>query len=103
MKFLLLLVLFCGCSATNYYVSNVDGSDTNDGLSLLSALKTITAAVSAASQPGDNVLIRAGIYVTGGGGTISMRYSGNTTAPITVKGVWVAHGIGLYAHNGTYM
>jgi hypothetical protein len=54
------LILTTSTFSTTYYASP-DGSDSNDGLSLDSTLKTITLANTLVA-PGDTVFIRAGVY-----------------------------------------
>lgn len=59
--FLLTFSLFSGLSATDYYVSADTGSDTNDGLSVETAFRTIQTAADL-TNPGDVVFIMDGTY-----------------------------------------
>jgi hypothetical protein len=65
--FILLFMLgLCGRThaATPYYVSDISGSDTNNGLSWATAKATIQAAVDTASA-GDTIWVGDGVYDTG--------------------------------------
>lgn len=76
MKVILLLFLFIGYSAfsTNYYVSNT-GSDTNNGLSTLSPIKTIAKVNTITFSAGDSILFKsANIF-----DDASLSFSGNGT------------------------
>ena len=48
-------------SFKTYYVSQIDGNDTNDGLSKSSAFATLFAINRLTLQPGDRVLLARGI------------------------------------------
>ncbi len=60
------MLVLCGRAhaATPYYVSDMSGSDTNNGLSWATAKATIQAAVDTASA-GDTVWVGDGVYDTG--------------------------------------
>lgn len=65
---LLVLILICQiCGATNYYVSN-NGSNSANGLSNLTAFKTVTYASTIASH-GDTILVMPGVYTNSTYGT----------------------------------
>lgn len=62
-KHLLLITLFCVsyCFATDYYVSDYIGNDSNNGLSENTPFKTIQRA-SDLTNPGDTVYVMNGTY-----------------------------------------
>ncbi len=61
----------------NYYVSVVDGIDTNDGKSITAPFKTIQKAADII-QPGETIFIRGGVYRE----EISIMQSGSEGRPI---------------------
>ena len=65
---------------TTFYVDDATGSDSNDGLSLGNAFKTIQAGADAAFA-GDTVLIRGGTYRE----EVSVPRSGNSSDPIVFQ------------------
>ena len=71
------LLACCAVQAQSFYVA-VNGSDTNNGLSVSSPFKTIQKAANVA-QAGDTVYIRAGLYRE----QVSLSRSGSAGNPIT--------------------
>ncbi|MGV8141082.1 MAG: hypothetical protein ACP5NW_01420 [Candidatus Woesearchaeota archaeon] len=58
---LMVLIVFTSVvTATTYYVDATNGSDSNDGLSLATAIKTITKMNTLTLYPGDSVLFKRG-------------------------------------------
>jgi hypothetical protein len=72
--------------AADYFVSPT-GNDGSGGTSESKAFKTLRRAVEAATQPGDTVWIRGGVYLADStwANQLSFRYSGTATAPITFR------------------
>jgi hypothetical protein len=72
---------------TTYYVSSSDtsASDSNNGTSISTPWKTLgkvsSGTVQAALKPGDKILLKSGDVFYG---TLSIRSSGTSTAPITI-------------------
>ena len=62
-KIYIIITLICSyyCFATDYYVSNFNGSDSNNGLSESTAFKTIQRAANI-TNPGDTVYVMDGEY-----------------------------------------
>ncbi|MDG1398874.1 MAG: hypothetical protein P8P88_10875, partial [Polaribacter sp.] len=63
-------------SQTNYYVSSINGSDSNDGLSESSSFQTINKAISKVAA-GDTVLVMNGVYQNNGYGTVDVNSYSN--------------------------
>lgn len=78
---LLLFILFClqQSKAINYYVSPI-GDDSNSGLSITTAFKTIQKALNK-MNPGDNTYVVAGVYKE----RLIWSNSGTSTLPITLS------------------
>ncbi len=74
---------FTSAFAVDYYVSAINGLDTNNGLSAATAFRTIQKAESVV-QPGDVVLIGNGIY-RGSNPVLTINKSGKPDAWITWK------------------
>lgn len=72
------LLFFYGIlySQTNYYVSSVNGSDSNDGLSESASFQTINKAISKVVA-GDTVLVMDGVYKNNGYGTVDVNSYSN--------------------------
>ncbi|MFO7656622.1 MAG: right-handed parallel beta-helix repeat-containing protein [Bacteroidales bacterium] len=73
-----------------YYIDYEAGSDSNDGLSQLTAWKHCPGDANAANipnniiiNPGSTILFKGGVVYRG---SIKMKFSGNVTSPITYKG-----------------
>jgi|GEM_PF-1260841 len=79
--FFFFLLLFSISGASTYYV-NVNGSDSNSGLTEKSAWKTINYA-SGLAQPGDTVFIKAGIYSDD---KLTVAHTGYAESPIVFQG-----------------
>ncbi len=81
-KYLLLLIAICltfmNAFATDYYVSALSGSDSNNGLSTTTAFKTIQKAADK-TNPGDVVNVMDGTYSP-------VSYNGGTLLNITRSG-----------------
>jgi hypothetical protein len=68
-------------AASTYYVSSAHGSDTNDGHSPDSALRTVNAVNNLALAPGDQVLFACG--ETWRAQPLTIQHSGASGSPIT--------------------
>jgi hypothetical protein len=67
-----------------YYVDGARGNDANDGRSEEAAFRTLGRAVSESNaplEPGDRVLVKAGVYRE----RLAIRKSGTPTAPIVIS------------------
>ena len=67
---------------TTYYVSTIDGNDTNDGLSEDKAFYSLQKINDITLQPGDRVLLEAGSVFTNG--YLHIDGSGSQEAPIII-------------------
>jgi parallel beta-helix repeat protein len=76
---LTILVLISSVSANTYYVDQVNGKDSNTGTSPSLAWKTISKVNSAALNPGDNVLFKAGQIWRE---QLNIQKSGTSTSPV---------------------
>lgn len=80
-------MMLSGGSSATIYVSGNDGSDSNDGLALLTAKQSIGAAISAVATGGEIIIAPrpAGAYAVGtiatGGKIVTLR----TTGTVTIK------------------
>ncbi len=88
-RFLLLVVaLFIWgqqpAEATNYYVSASAGSNSNDGKTTARPFLTIQKAADL-TNPGDTVLVMAGVYNSTSGPVLNITRSGTATGYITYK------------------
>lgn len=89
-RLLLILFLAAAAQAETYYISSA-GNDNNDGLSLITPIKTFAHAASLA-QPGDTFNVRGGVYTdyiaptssgTSGNQITYQNYAGET---VTISG-----------------
>ena len=69
-------------SFKTYYVSQIDGNDTNDGLSKSSAFATLFAINRLTLQPGDRVLLAKGSVFEGQ--FLQIKDSGTKESPIEI-------------------
>lgn len=69
-------------SFRTYYVSQIDGNDTNDGLSKSSAFATLFAINRLTLQPGDRVLLARGSVFEGQ--FLQIKDSGTKESPIEI-------------------
>ena len=69
-------------SFKTYYVSQIDGNDTNDGLSKSSAFATLFAINRLTLQPGDRVLLARGSVFEGQ--FLQIKDSGTKESPIEI-------------------
>ena len=69
-------------SFRTYYVSQIDGNDTNDGLSKSSAFATLFAINRLKLQPGDRVLLARGSVFEGQ--FLQIKDSGTKESPIEI-------------------
>jgi len=76
---LFLFVLVTLCSGADYYIDSVDGSDSNDGLSIRSPWKSHMKAESVSLAAGDVVHFKKGSSFSG---NIRISESGTTAKPI---------------------
>ena len=67
--------------ATNYYVDNINGNDSNNGISASSPWQSLTNVNNTTFQPGDSILFHAGQNWTG---TIIPIGSGTKETPIVI-------------------
>jgi hypothetical protein len=83
---LALLAAPSGARAADYFVAP-DGSDQAGGTTESKPFQTLRRAVEAATQPGDTVWIRGGVYLADStwANQLSPRYSGTAQAPITFR------------------
>ena len=77
-------------SFKTYYVSQIDGNDTNDGLSKSSAFATLFAINRLTLKPGDRVLLARGSVFEGQ--FLQIKDSGTKESPIEIgaylSGLW---------------
>ena len=71
------------CSQTNYYVSSINGSDTNNGLSESSPFATINKGVSMVNA-GGTIFVMNGTYQNNGYGTVDVSTNTNMSNPHVV-------------------
>jgi len=71
------------CSQTNYYVSSISGSDTNNGLSESSPFGTINKGVSMVNA-GGTIFVMNGTYQNNGYGTVDVSTNTNMSNPHVV-------------------
>ena len=71
------------CSQTNYYVSSISGSDTNNGLSESSPFATINKGVSMVNA-GGTIFVMNGTYQNNGYGTVDVSTNTNMSNPHVV-------------------
>ena len=69
-------------SFKTYYVSQIDGNDTNDGLSKSSAFATLFAINRLTLKPGDRVLLARGSVFEGQ--FLQIKDSGTKESPIEI-------------------
>ena len=69
-------------SLKTYYVSQIDGNDTNDGLSKSSAFATLFAINRLTLKPGDRVLLARGSVFEGQ--FLQIKDSGTKESPIEI-------------------
>jgi slime mold repeat-containing protein len=82
---LALLVMPCKALAADYFVAP-DGNDDASGAAQSKPFRTLRRAVEAATQPGDTVWIRGGVYPADNwNNQLSLTHSGTATAPITFR------------------
>lgn len=83
---LALLVTPSTALAADYFVAP-DGNDTASGTSQSRPFRTLRRAMEAASQPGDTVWIRGGVYAADStwSNQLTFLYSGTPDAPITFR------------------
>ncbi len=83
---LALLVMPGSALAADYFVAP-DGNDGAGGTTVSKPFATMRRAVEAATQPGDTVWIRGGVYLADStwSNQLSFRYSGTAAAPITFR------------------
>ena len=74
-----LFVLIKHCSGADYYIDSVDGSDSNDGLSIRTPWKSHMKAESASLAAGDVVHFKRGSAFSG---NIRISESGTATDPV---------------------
>lgn len=89
-------------SSADRYVSNATGSDANDGLSALTAYKTVTKALSTVGANG-TVWLANGVYPPENAGIANPGYKAEVPAGITVRAVsdgGASLGFGLSFANG---
>jgi len=81
----LFFIFFSGIvnSQTDYYVSAINGSDTNDGLSETTPFKTINRGISMVN-PGGTVFVMNGTYQNEGYGTVDVSSRTNMRNPHVV-------------------
>lgn len=91
----LLLCVFNGANARDYYVHPVYGNDANDGLSKAAAIRTLEKASTLTLLPGDRLLLAAGqIYH----GSLRLRQLlGTADSPIVIETVKWKEGDALRA------
>lgn len=83
---LAVLAMPCTALATDYFVAT-DGNDQAAGTSESKPFQTVRRAVTAATQPGDTVWIRGGVYAADStwNNQLTFLYSGTAAAPITFR------------------
>ncbi len=80
-SFLLINTYFLSLRATNYYIDNLNGNDSNHGLSIDKPWKSLTKVNATIYQPGDSILFKSGgIWV----GRLYPRGSGSEGKPIVI-------------------
>ena len=84
-RIFLFFVLFSGMvnSQTDYYVSAINGSDSNDGLSETTPFKTINQGILMVN-PGGTVFVMNGTYQNDGYGTVDVSTNTNMSNPHVV-------------------
>ena len=83
-------------SFKTYYVSQIDGNDTNDGLSKSSAFATLFAINRLTLKPGDRVLLARGSVFEGQ--FLQIKDSGTKESPIEIGAYLSESGEILSAH-----
>jgi hypothetical protein len=85
-KYILLFAILCisNCYATDYYVSDINGNNSNNGLSEITAFNTIQRAADL-TNPGDTVYVMNGTYQSAQPewSVVSITRSGNASNWIT--------------------
>jgi hypothetical protein len=83
---LALLAMPSTAVAADYFVAPT-GNDAASGTTQSKPFRTVRRGVEAATQPGDTVWLRGGVYLADStwGNQLSFRYSGTATAPITFR------------------
>ena len=76
-----ILMLAINCTASVYYVNNIIGEDSHDGLSSDKPFKTIRQAMSKLS-PGDTLIMASGCIFHE---SMIFQHSGTPSAPVTVE------------------
>ncbi|WP_130733892.1 T9SS type A sorting domain-containing protein [Flavobacterium sp. J27] len=86
-SFLFLLLISKTIFATNYYIDPVNGNNSYNGLTEVTAKQTLTwfSYNTTFLQPGDTVFLMNGTYTASGFAILALRASGTTTNPITFK------------------
>lgn len=80
-SFLVAGMLFPTLAATNYYIDNLNGNDSNSGQSVDEAWKSLTKVNAKTFQPGDSILFKSdGVWV----GRLYPRGSGTAGKPIVI-------------------
>lgn len=83
LKFLLIVVVFSSCTATNkYYVDAEKGSDTNSGRSPKSAWASLEKINQNVFKPGDQILFKAGNTWNG---QLKLQGSGSASAAVQIN------------------
>lgn len=84
-RFVLFFILFSGMvnSQTDYYVSAINGSDSNDGLSESTPFKTINKGIFMVNA-GGTVFVMNGTYQNDGYGTVDVSTNTNMSNPHVV-------------------
>ena len=76
-----ILMLAINCTASVYYVNNIIGNDSHDGLSSDKPFKTVRQAMSKLS-PGDTLIMASGCVFHE---SMVFQRSGTPSAPVTVE------------------